>query len=270
MAKHPAEGLRYLTPKRAEFLRFFTRYEHIATSDAYRLLDARNETQRRAVRRFLTKLFEAGYLQRTLLVDHKHVGPFPSWELSYRLSDRGAEVAGGHASDQSPYSLPHDQEVERFVMQLATWRGKTYIFPRPYRRTVNPDKPFGLERDGSWYYFFLEVERGRQNLSKTNEKGIAARLAAYETYRRSDRCAADWKLFRDFRVLLAVSSEELRANLLARLEGALAVRWIWITVADHWHEDLLGKIWKTPRDQRSHCYSLLDIWNKNSGDRADV
>src|SRR6185436_5573015 len=100
--RHLLQHPRYLTEKRAAFLQLFLDTPHITTEQAYELGGATTETQKRAMRRFLKLLFDAGYLLRELLVVAQP-GPFPHFQYSYRLSKHGArEVHGRSAAERSP------------------------------------------------------------------------------------------------------------------------------------------------------------------------
>jgi hypothetical protein len=91
-----------------------------------------------------------------------------------------------------------------------------------------------------------------------------ARLKRYAEYRQTDACWRDWASFDDFRVLVSVpstgrSDKELANNLLKRLRTELPATFIWIASDADWRADIMGSIWRTPRDYDARAYSFHDI-----------
>jgi hypothetical protein len=254
--------MRYLTRKRKEFLEHFRNHTVLSISDIYRLLGAKNETQERAVRRMMKQTFEAGYTLRQRVWNPDEISETtPHWHYVYRLSKHGADVVHVRAKrEQSSSSVEHDETTERAMVELKTkWPDKVYFLPGELKRTINPDKAFGLQKKDSWFYFFWETVKHRQDLSRTDFKGLIKRLQRYDSYRKSDQCKQDWKLFRDFRVLLSVPTEELRSNFLVRLAKELPYTWIWVTTEAEWARDITAEIWLTPRDYATTSHSLLNV-----------
>jgi hypothetical protein len=265
MTTRPPQTVRYLTPKRREFLANFRTHPVIAIDGIYRLLDTKNETQERAARRFARDLATAGYLLRKKAwnSDEAEYEGTPHWHYVYRLSKYGATVVNGRdASEQSSSSVEHDEAVTDFMLTLqANYPRDLYVIPGDLKRTVNPDKAFGLPSVVSekWFYFFLEVERQRQSLSRTNHKGLIERLMKYDAYRKTDTCRKEWKLFSDFRVIVVVPNEELRQHFLERLSTRITGTWVWVTTQRAYKEDVLGDIFKTPADSADRPRSLREI-----------
>jgi hypothetical protein len=253
-AQHP----RYLPAKRAEFLQLFLNTPHITTQQAYVLLDAQTATQQRATRRFLTLMHAAGYLLRELLVT-KHTSPLPHFQYSYRLSKYGAkEVHGSFSAEKSPGSLGHDSEITAFHIALRNYPGKVWWKQDDLKRTVNPDAVFGLAKDATApaSYFFLEIERSRQGHYRDGDSGLVAKLRRYEAYRRSPDCRREYKHFDDYRVIVVVANAARQRNLLQKLAGILPSPFIWTVTIEECETDMLGKIFRTPRDYTDQVYSL--------------
>jgi hypothetical protein len=259
----PPQHVRYLTPKRKAFLANFKRHPVISIEDIYRLLGTKNETQERAARRFARDLSLAGYLLRKKVwnSDEDESEGTPHWHYVYRLSKHGAASVGGRdRSEQTSSSVEHDLEVTNFMLALERAHAGIYILDGDLKRGVNPDKAFGfMTKDSKWFYFFLEIERQRQSLSRTDHKGLIDRLLKYDAYRKTEKCRNDWKLFSDFRVIVVVPTSELRENFLERLSKKLSCTWVWVTTEADYQEDILGEIFQTPADYQHTSHSLLSI-----------
>jgi len=252
---------RYLTPKRAEFLRYFKTHPYISTEDAYKLTESTTDSAKRGTRRFLKLLYEAGYLLRTPMFPEDVIRA-PHFQYSYRLSKHGAKVIhGSFTAEKSPYSLVHDQEITAFHLELGSaYPGVVLWQQRDLKKTVNPDAMFGLSKDGkSAVYFFLEIEKSRPNHFREGRSGLEAKLLRYDEYRASDRCEKEWRFFRNYRVIVVVKTDERRLNLLAKLSVVLPYRFIWITAEEIYKKDIMGNIFLTPKDYTRAAYSFSDL-----------
>jgi hypothetical protein len=253
---------RYLTAKRAAFLKHFATYPYITTEQAYLLASADTDSARRGLRRFLLLLHKSGYvLREPVLADR--VSPFPHCQFSYRLSKHGAAVIHGRATaEKSPYSLLHDQEITRFHLELRRqWNdGQLYWQQRDLKRSVYPDALFALSRDGKVaHYFFLEIEKSRQGHYRGGESGLDAKIARYARYRKTATCKREWLYFEDFRIAIVVKNEERRQNLLGKVAHTSPYRFIWVTTEDLCRANILGSIFLTPKDFGERSYSLADV-----------
>ena len=262
MTTPSAQALRYLTPKRAEFLKNFRTHPYISTEDAYELASAKTDSAKRGTRRFLMLLYQAGYLLRTPVFSQDVIRN-PHFQYSYRLSKHGAKIVhGSFTAEKSPYSLPHDQEITTFHLRLErAYPGTVFWQQRDIKKTsVYPDALFGLSKDGkNAVYFFLEIEKSRPNHVKDGMSGLEAKLRRYDEYRDTDHCEKDWKLFRNYRVIVVVRTEERQRNLLTRLSPLLPYRFIWVTTEELYKQDIMSKIFLTPKDFTKSAYSLSEV-----------
>lgn len=261
MTTRPAQNIRYLTSKRAAFLKHFLSFPYISTEQAYKLAQAKTDSAQRGTRKFLERLYRAGYLLREPIVTQ--FSPTPHWQFSYRLSKHGARVtAGTFTAEKSPYSLSHDSEITQFHIELAEkWtNGALYWQQHNLKKTVNPDALFALSRDGATaHYFFLEVEKSGLGHYRNGESGLEAKLTRYARYRRTVACKQDWNYFDDFRVTVVMTNEERRMNLLHKLRVSVQQRFIWITTEALYRGGILERIFLTPSDFGERAYSLLDL-----------
>jgi len=258
MTTRPAQHPRYLTEKRAKFLQLFRNTPHITTEQAYVMTAAKNPTQRRATRRFLKLMSDAGFLLRELIVS-KSTSPFPHFQYTYRLSKHGAkEVHKKYSAEKSPVSLAHDSEITSFHIALRKYPGKLWWKQDDLKKTVYPDAVFGLAKDSASpaAYFFLEIEKSRQGHYREGDSGLVTKLKRYSTYRRSPACRRDFKHFDDFRVIVVVKNAERRDNLLKKLSAVLPHGFIWITTEREYKENVLGRIFRTPKDHERAAYSF--------------
>jgi hypothetical protein len=248
-----------ITPKRRKYLDLFKGRPVIAVQDINALLESKNETHVRYVNRVLGELVDLGYLVRKWVTVLRPSGRFGGY-YAYGLDKKGRdEVHGKAITEQASSSAEHDAVVTSFMTMLSAVR-KVHIIEGNLKRTVYPDKCFGLEsKNAQWFWFFLEVERKRQSLSRTDHKGMIARLKEYDTYRRTDGCKADWKFFSDFRVIVETDTEELKWNFLKRVAHQLPYSWIWVASVPEVRRDLTGPIFHTPKDFSTKAYSLNDI-----------
>jgi len=262
MTTPSAQVLRYLTPKRAEFLKNFRTHPYISTEDAYELASAKTDSAKRGTRRFLMLLYQAGYLLRTPVFSQEVIRN-PHFQYSYRLSKHGAKIVhGSFTAEKSPYSLPHDQEITTFHLRLErAYPGTVFWQQRDLKKSsVYPDALFGLSKDGkNAVYFFLEIEKSRPNHVKDGMSGLEAKLRRYDEYRDTDHCEKDWKLFRNYRVIVVVRTEDRQRNLLARLSPLLPYRFIWVTTEELYKQDIMSKIFLTPKDFMVSAYSLSEV-----------
>lgn len=261
MTTRPAQNARYLTPKRAEFLKHFNSHPYITTEQAYLLAQAKTDTDKRGLRRFLMLLWKSGYLLREPVLSGK-ISPFPHYQYSYRLSKHGAKaVTGRFSAEKSPASLTHDQEITTFHIEIMReFVGQVLWQQRDLKKTVYPDALFALSKDGkSAPYFFLEIEKSRQGHYRDGESGLVTKLQRYDKYRKTAKCRQEWIYFDDFRVAVVVKNETRRQNLLSKLSSILPFRFIWITTEEHYKRDIMGSIWCTPKDHLQRSYSFNDI-----------
>lgn len=261
MTTRPPQKIRYLTPKRADFLKHFLNFPYISTEQAYKLAGAKNDTQQRATRRFLLKLHEAGYLLRTPL--YTQYSPAPHFQFSYRLSKYGAQVVHGKSTaEKSPYSIAHDSEITSFHTELQMeFGGEVLIWEQKnLKKTVYPDALFGFSWDRKRvHYFFLEIEKSRQGHYENGKSGLDTKLERYDKYRKSAKCKKEWVYFDDFRVCVVVKNRERADNLLKKLAGTLPYRFIWITTEEDYKRDIMGSIWRTPKDWQGRSWSFNDV-----------
>jgi hypothetical protein len=261
MTTRPAQHPRYLTEKRAKFLQLFRNTPHITTEQAYVLTEAQTATQQRATRRFLKLMSDAGFLLRELIVT-KSTSPFPHFQYSYRLSKHGAkEVHKKYSAEKSPASLSHDSEITSFHIALQKYPGKLWWKQDDLKKTVYPDAVFGLAKDSASpaAYFFLEIEKSRQGHYRDGDSGLITKLKRYAAYRRSADCRREFKHFDDFRVVIIVANVERRNNLLNRLSVVLPQGFVWVTTESEYKENVLGNIFRTPKDRERFFYSFSDV-----------
>ena len=251
-----------LTDRRREALALVAEYHYLTTPDFYELLAAEGEHERRGIRRMLMLLARAGLVVRSRYTIDRPSDPFLRYQHCYRLSRAGREAVGrGQAAiEKSPASLAHELGITAFHIALAKALPAThrlYWRQTDLKRSVNPDALFALTdttkpRDGSTFYYFLEVERSRQGHYRGGESGLIAKLRRYADYRRSDQCRREWQHFSDFRVVVVLANAERRENLLRALGTRLPDRAIWTAAQEDIERNVGGAIFYAPTDPNGH------------------
>lgn len=259
-----------LTKQRKTILDLLSQYTYLCTAHFYSLILADGDGAQRAVRRLLRDFWNRGYVVRRPLIDYAAPGPFPRYENVYWLSSAGVELArnevGSDGSliwkpEKSPHSLDHEVAITDFhlaVNQFCIASGWTlYWQQNDLKRTVNPDALFALtdprlpEEDSTTYYF-LEIERSRQGNYRSGQSGLVRKLERYAEYHGTEQCLRDWEWFDSFRVIVVVTNETRRTNLLVQLSELLPHPFLWISVEG---SNLSENNFLLPGDARSHSFS---------------
>lgn len=263
------QSLFRLTKQRKEILDLLRRYTYLRTTHFYSLVRADGDGAQRAVRRLLHDFWKCGYVVRRPVFDYDGPGPFPRYENVYWLSPPGVELLrnGGcfdegliWTAEKSPHSLEHDIAITDFhlaVDRFCVASGWTpYWQQHGLKRTVNPDALFALtdprlpEEDSTTYYF-LEVERSRQGGYRDGQSGLLRKLECYAEYHGTEKCLSDWEWFDSFRVIVVVTNETRRTNLLVQLSEVLPHPSFWISVEGN---DLSANDFLVPGDTRGHSF----------------
>lgn len=276
-----------LTTQRLAVLDVLAHNRFVKTAQFYELLRARTATQERGVRRILYLMAKDRLIDRRYVIESYDTNGRPHGQNTHWLLSKGRQAIGrGQATaEKASTFLEHDTLVTAFHLALAReapkhlrihWRQDSL------KHTVNPDALLALEntervpRERSTNYFLIEVERTRQALSRTDSKGVIAKLKKYGAYSGSERVTRDYSRmnvetqraewhFTRFRTIWLVpasgrhSSRELVDNLLTRLAGAFPSSAIWIATADEAIANPFGAIYRTPKDYQERSYSLGDL-----------
>lgn len=263
-----------LTAPRARILEALVAYAHLSTAQFYALFRATDEASQRALRRVLHDFTRLGFLRRARLVlDGRGDTRLPQWEFLYWLSRKGLALARdegldpkgiGKASDgRSPFMLAHEHAITEFHLQVnraageeVWWRqaGLKHDFNSVGARSgVAPDALFYL----AGYYHFLEIERSKQGHYRNGESGLLKKLRGYLAYARSGAFKERWPEMQGFFVLVVVGSAARERNLLKALAARAPHALFRVTTAEWCRPDVLGPIWKCPRDYaQGKRYSL--------------
>lgn len=221
----PAGRPRFLATKaKRDVLRLLADYFCARTNDIADLNYGRaRESQRRSTRRTLLLLFREGFVARLPHFDFgRAAGGFT---YVYGLSKQGVRFAderGFAAGATKPFGagsariLDHELLITVFHRAVAAHakarRLDLYWLQRRLKRTIHPDAVFALTDPGlpegrNTRYWFLEIERAKSGGYIDGEAHLARKLRAYVRYHGSAACAREWVDFRDFKVLIIVSTE---------------------------------------------------------------
>lgn len=250
----------------------FVRFRYLRTSHLYSIYGAGTDVTGRAVRRLARDFWAHGYLHRGIAPP---VGtkPVPAGEFAYWLSPKGIAIAEslGVAPESLPCPRPaiartleHELAITDFHMAAERFSvsKKVELHWEQYglRRGVNPDALFAVTdpskpKAESTSYGFLEIERSRQGGYAGGSSILLRRLKRYAAYQGSPECQRDWQWFNEFRVVVVVTSEARRRNLLALLAEELPLPMFWVTVDG---TDFKTNAFLSPVDFRERGYSLTD------------
>jgi len=227
------------------------------------------ESDLRAIRRTLAALREEGLVHRIPYIDlnRETGGPTAAWGLSDRavasvdLSRHGAKTFDEH----SERTLDHELGISRFHMALKRgcdarglalhWRQtdlKHAIHPDALAAITDPAKP----EDANTNWFFVEIERAKLGAyDAAREPSIIRKLARYYDHFNSTDCERAWGI-RQFRVLVILSSEGRRSNLLERLRAAFDHRMFLLATEGNCRDDLSQPVFATTKDTAVSIFDL--------------
>lgn len=276
-----------LTTQRLAVLDLLAENRFVKTAQFYELLRTRTASQERGVRRILHLMAKDRLIDRRYVIEYYDANGRPRGQNTHWLLPKGRKTIGrGQATaEKAATFLEHDTLVTAFHLALAKEAPKhirVHWRQDGLKHTVNPDALLALEntervpRERSTNYFLVEVERTRQALSRTDSKGVIAKLKRYGMFNGSEQVAKDYSRsngqtrkvewhFTRFRTIWLVpasgrhSSRELADNLLARLAEAFPSSAIWVAMTDEAIANPFGPIYRTPKDYRERCYSLGDL-----------
>lgn len=255
-----------------DIVRLLLEYRRLDSFQVERLTK-RNE---RSIRRRLKGLTDAGLLvRRTPPLELDRPVNAPLGGYTYFVSARGHRKArewglvNGQPFIEPPVSvqnLNHDLTVSDFHMHLqeaadkraikvplwiegrarlldhVSWRGETL--------TVNPDGLFAIVSPEGTAFYFLEVEKSRGEAYR--------KLRAYFEYRDQEAYRKRWPQMEDFRLVFTFPNEERLDNFLAKASAeGFPYRMFFATTEASYQADMLGSIFRTPKDPDRASYSLL-------------
>jgi hypothetical protein len=237
----------------------FARYVFLTADQLTRLL-GRNEWY---VQKRLKSFYDAGYLNNT------QDGPFGP--MMYFLSFKGGEKCVNlgilekprYVFKKSPKSIAHDSLITEFhlalelalrgplfqpVLEKTGWRPINSLTWEQWRDDMTdlahliPDARFAVVGDED----FTLVEVVRANISKPKDKEdeLTSKLIEYERLGIK-------------RVLILMPTKTRTDNYVKKLSLLLPSTIFWVTDYDSWKEDVLGKIFRTPKNYETRMYSIL-------------
>jgi len=261
-----------MTDERWRLVEQFVKFRYLRMSHLYVLHGAGSAVTERAVRRLVRDFWAHGFLYRRI-APWSGTQPVPAGEFAYWLSAKGTILAEdrGVARGLLPApraaiarTLEHELAITDFHLraeQSTSSRGLN-LFWQQYglRRGVNPDALFAVTdstkaRDENTSYYFLEVERSRLGGYTDGRSVLLRRLRRYAAYQASPECQQDWKWFNEFRVVILVTSEARRRNLLTLLADELPLPMFWIGGDS---ASTTSQPFSSPVDFREREYSLAD------------
>jgi len=247
-----------LTPRRLQLLELFRTYPVLTPREAQQHVGS----SYRNVNFELGALHELRYLSRKEVFFANARGRV-SWKYAYGLSQKGAAIVNGrHIAETRSSSVQHDAQVSATLTILSAALGDRFrlMSGSLKRGGIHPDAVLAILSRESWYWGMYERERNRQSLSRSDHKGLLARVERHAAYRNTPQCAKDWVKFNSYRYFVEVDTEELKNNFARRVaERGMNYSWVWITSTSEIQRNALGKIWISPKDGAEASYSLLDI-----------
>ncbi len=267
-----ARNMFRMTEERMQLIGFFVSFRYLRMRHLYLLYRAKSLVTDRAVRRLVRDFWAHGYLHRRI-APSSSPKPLPVGEFAYWLSAKGTAIAedSGIAASVLPVprravarTLEHELTITDFHLraeQFTSSQGLTLHWEQyGLRRGVNPDAFFAVTdpsrpRDEGTSYGFLEIERSRLGGYVDGRSVLLRRLRRYAEYQGSAGCKVDWKWFDEFRVVVVVTSEARRRNLLALLADELPLPIFWVSVDG---ADLGATPFMSPTDFHERGYSLAD------------
>jgi hypothetical protein len=260
------------TDERRQLVDRFVQFRYLSTSHLYSLYQAGTDVTERGVRRLVHDFWAHGYLHRRVASAAAN-RPRPASEFVFWLSKKGVALAedAGASSQSLPDPRPGiartlDHELAITEFHLAAERAvepagiKLHWEQYGLRRGVNPDAMFAVTDPAkpeheSTAYCFLEVERSRLGGYAGGRSVLLRRLKRYAAYQGTEECRADWRWFDEFRVVIVVTSEARRRNLLALLAKELPLPMFWITVDGC---DLSQPAFLSPSDLHNRAHALTE------------
>lgn len=89
----------------------------------------------------------------------------------------------------------------------------------------------------------LEIVKSGQSGYKQGESSLVAKLKTYDAQK--------------YRTLVVMPTTQRVANFLSKIEDELPSSRLWFTDEASYQNDIMGKIWWTPRNFRERQYSIL-------------
>jgi hypothetical protein len=278
----------YFTRGDADVLAWLGRY-HFLQPVHMEILSRRHIV---SLRRRLRQLHQNGFVERlTLPLERDWPVGSPPDQFVYCLSRKGLTRAQslGFTDERTQFNsekkitfLVHDLRLTTFHLcldlaadqrgfELLTWEQRRSelqdqaIGEHGERLSVNPDALFGLKSLAlqGCRYFFLEMVNARESKYEAGESYLVRKFRAFQKYFEQKRHVAAWDIA-DFRVVTVLPTAERVTNLCEKLEAAgLGFKRFWLTDLTAYSleqpEQILGKIFRTPRDFRSGTlYSLIE------------
>jgi hypothetical protein len=253
-----------LTKAKARALELLADYFCLRIKDVALLMgkNPEDDNDRRNVQTTLSLLHKQRIASRLPYFDLEM--DLPTRSFVYGLSDRGAKDYGGKTFDEhSERTLDHELEISTFHIALIkafptlriTWHQANI------KRGVNPDAYFSitdpaLPEGKNTFHYFLEIERAKIGNIKNGEPSIIRKLAKYYEYYDTNECEKDWGS-KTYRVITVVRNADKQYNLCERLAENYRHRMFWITTEPLIKGNLMGEIFRTPRDFRTTAYSFI-------------
>lgn len=243
--------------------RAFSGYVFLTVDQLTRLLGRGSDY----VQKRLQAFYRAGYLNRT------QDGPFGP--IMYFFSFKGGEKCVNlgilekprYVYKKSPKSIAHDSLISEFHLALelglgarkCTWDSVDggCVWPDQHKLTLTweqwrddmtdlkhliPDARFAIQ--GEEEYTLVEVVRANISKPKDREDELTEKLMEYEKLGIP-------------RVLILMPTKTRADNYLKKLSQILPSSHIWVTDYDSWISDVLGKIFRTPKNYETRQYSIL-------------
>jgi hypothetical protein len=210
-----------------------------------------------SIRRRLRKLHEEGLLQGVEV---------PFEPAVHFLTRKGANIAASlgfqdepsWVDSKSPLTIEHDVQITKFHLDIAAkldlifWeqrRGE--LQDHAGELSVNPDALFGIRRGELSYYFFLEVEQGKETDYVRGESSRMKKVRAYFEYANAKKHIETWGI-QNFRVIFLLPTWQRAKNFRDKVAEQFPFRRFWITSMDY--QDILGKIFLNPKDETLHSF----------------
>src|SRR5579862_19626 len=227
-----------LTKAKRDVLELLAKYFCLRTSDIAQLLRSRspNASDLRSVRRTLQILRSENYVHRVSFLAALSESWFP--DFAHGLSDHGVKEAirFGYATaatktfdEHSHRTIDHELAISSFHIKLAESckaQGLELFWRQiDLKKTVNPDALFAItdprQPEGrNTTYHFLELEHSKLGCYRDGTSQLMRKLNAYHPYYDSHACLADWKDFRQFKLIVVLGTEEKQSNFLRDLTPA--------------------------------------------------
>jgi hypothetical protein len=212
----------------------FSTYVFVTPRQAIQILDGK----RISVYVRLRRLFEGGYLGRVQQSDFA--------EYVYYLTEKGAEkcIERGYLGKKwyigrkSLMQIPHDIGITEFQFRLAR------AFPHMEARRWRADLQKDFEGEVPDLYFNIG-----DGMEWTPFEYVRMNPVTVEKLRGYDK---EFK-----RSYFVLPTQRRVENILKAIEEELPSSRLWFTSEDRYREDILGKIWWTPKNYADRVYSLL-------------